>query len=183
MYFIINYLKDYVIWHWTFKGRHLLIFPLLGGTSLKPHLHWDKFMCAFNFSWSTQSECLFVHQFIYSTVSWRKTIILSLGYLGVLSWWSKCVKLFSDLSLCPSCFRMFLHIYTYCFFLCSSFSGEPSNCFTSIFLWTLLVSLWEYITKESFSQCLPVCWKPFWGILRLIGLCSCIFEELFHLIL
>ena len=116
IYFIINYLKDYVIWHWTFKGRHLLIFPLLGGTSLKPHLHWDKFMCAFNFSWSTQSKCLFVHQFIYSTVSWRKTIILSLGYLGVLSWWSKCAKLFSDLSLSPSCFRMFLHIYTYCFF-------------------------------------------------------------------
>ena len=116
IYFIINYLKDYVIWHWTSKGRHLLIFPLLGGTSLKPHLHWDKFMCAFNFSWSTQSECLFVHQFIYSTVSWRKTIILSLGYLGVLSWWSKCAKLFSDLSLSPSCFRMFLHIYTYCFF-------------------------------------------------------------------
>ena len=116
IYFIINYLKDYVIWHWTFKGRHLLIFPLLGGTSLKPHFHWDKLMCAFNFSWSTQSKCLFVHQFIYSTVSWRKTIILSLGYLGVLSWWSNCVKLFSDLSLCPSCFRMFLHIYTYCFF-------------------------------------------------------------------
>ena len=30
--FVINYLKEYVIWDWTFKGRNLLIFPLLGGT-------------------------------------------------------------------------------------------------------------------------------------------------------
>ena len=118
IYFIINYLKDYVIWHWTFKGRHLLIFPLLGRTSLKPHLHPDKFMCALNCSWSTRSKCLFVHQFIYSTVSWRKTTILSLGCSGLLSWWSKCVKLFSDLSLSPrELFSdVFAHLYLLFFY-------------------------------------------------------------------
>ena len=100
--------------------------------------------------------------------SLKKDNNLSLGYLGGIILVVQMHKIvFTLVTLSRGAvlgyFCTFIRIVT---FLCSSFSWEPLNYFTQIFLQMLSVLL--STTKESFSQHLPFCWKLFWGILRLI---------------
>ena len=98
----------------------------------------------------------------------KKDNNLPLGYLGGIILVFQMQKILFTLVSIPrgavlGYFYTFIYIVT---FSCSSFSWDPLNYFTSIFLQMLLVLL--CITKESFSQHLPLCWKSFWGILRII---------------
>ena len=107
------------------------------------------------------SVCIF-HCFL------KKDNNLPLGYLGGIILVFQMHKIVFTLVSLPKgavlgYFCTFIFNVT---FLCFSFSWDPLNYFTSIFLQMLLVLL--CITKESFSQYLPLCRKPFWGTLRLI---------------
>ena len=52
-------------------------------------------------------------------------------------------------------------------FPCCPIPWEPCNCFASSFYWCSWYYSKAYLTKGTFLQPLPLCWKAFWNILGL----------------
>ena len=134
------------------------------------------------------SDKLSVFLFVYSTIFYKKTYFLwklCRDLSRVLSWWSKCIKLFLYLSLTASpqgsCFGTFLSIIT---FLCSSISWEPFNCFILNFFQGVFGIILRVISLKNLSTAsLPLLGTSFRYFGAHFGVLYSISWELFHLIL
>ena len=150
---LLEYSQENIFYYWSVKGVCDLMFDFLQG-GLVWGISLKTFQLQLGYSvnlYVWRSVCIF-HYFLKKYKNLWK---LCRDLWRVSSWWSKCIKFISLLSLSPrDVLKYFLPIFVYCnFFYVPLLSWEPFSSFTSVFFygWSWRYSE-GYLIKETICQ-------------------------------